>query len=136
MSASITVGILALVTAALRCISGWLGLRTRPSARQRAEKAAHDARAASAKGDAAAVNAAAERARVRRALCIPLALLLLAGCIPLPVPVVSGAGGDGWSGWRVGLSWGAAPAAIEIPEKTAGGSPSCGPTSCSEGGPS
>jgi len=135
VSTSLAIGILAVITAALRCVSGWLGLRTRPTARQRAEKAAHDARAASAQGDARAVNTQTERERIRRALAFAAACGLLCSGCALPVPVVRGAGGDGWSGWRVGLSWGADPAPIEIPEETAsGGGASCGLSSCAERG--
>ena len=68
MSASVAVAILGAIAAAIRVAGQVLGLRTRPSARQRAEKAAHDARAASAQGDAHAVNAALERERIRRTL--------------------------------------------------------------------
>lgn len=82
MSAALTVTIITAITAVIRVIGQAIGLRTRPSARQRAEKAAHDARAASATGDATAVNARVERDRIRRALALPLlaSLLLAAGC--------------------------------------------------------
>lgn len=136
MSATLAVSIISVIAAALRVVGQILGLRTRPTAAQRAEKAAHDARAASAKGNAAAVNAQVERERIRRQLIAILALgLLCSGCIPLPVPVVSGSGGSGWSGWRIGLSWGAAPATIEIPEGSGGGGgSSCRDGACSTGG--
>jgi hypothetical protein len=55
--------------------------RPRSTPAQRAERAIHDARAASAQGDAAGVNAQAERDRVRRSLGVMAILLLLtAGC--------------------------------------------------------
>ena len=136
MSASLAISIISVIAAALRVIGQAIGLRTRPSARQRAEKAAHDARAASATGDTTAVNAKVERERIRRQLIAIIALgLLCSGCIPLPVPVVSGSGGSGWSGWRIGLSWGAAPATIEITEESgSGGGSSCSAGACSNGG--
>ena len=68
MSAALTVTIISAITAIIRVIGQAIGLRLRPSARQRAEKAAHDARAASAQGNADAVNAAVERERIRRTL--------------------------------------------------------------------
>jgi hypothetical protein len=56
--------------------------RPRSTPAQRAERAIHDARAASAQGDAAAVNAQAERDRVRRSLGVMCVLFTLAaaGC--------------------------------------------------------
>jgi hypothetical protein len=55
--------------------------RPRSTPAQRAERAIHDARAASAQGDAAKVNGQAERDRVRRSLGVMAILLLLtAGC--------------------------------------------------------
>lgn len=82
MSATVTVTILSIISAAIRFAGQLVGLRTRPSAKQLAEKAAHDARAASAQGAATAVNAAIERERIRKGLVVPLlaAMLLTAGC--------------------------------------------------------
>lgn len=137
MGASTLISVFGLATAAVNLVRTIYGRITRPSARQLAEKAAHDARAASALGNAQAVNARIERERVRRALGIVIGCgILCSGCVPLPVPVVRGSGGDGWSGWRVGLSWGAEPAVIEIPEESAagGGAAACSAGSCSEGG--
>lgn len=136
MSASLTIAVLSTIAAVIRVVGQALGLRTRPTARQLAERAAHDARAASAQGDTTAVNTAIERERIKRHLLVFIAigLLFCSGCIPLPVPVVSGSGGSGWSGWRIGLSWGAPPPVISIPEESGSGGSSCGPTSCSEGG--
>jgi len=55
--------------------------KPRATPAQRAERSIHDARAASAQGDAAAVNAQVERDRVRRSLGVmALLLLLTAGC--------------------------------------------------------
>jgi hypothetical protein len=50
------------------------------SVAKRAEKAAHDARAASAAGDVTVVNGQVERDRVRRSLGVMALLLLLSGC--------------------------------------------------------
>lgn len=135
MGASVAVSVIGLVTAIFNILRTALGRATRPSARQRAEKAAHDARAASAQGDTAAINTAIERERIRRTLLALCCGLLCAGCIPLPVPVVRGAGGDGWSGWKIGLSWGVGPDAVEIAEESggAGAGAACG-SSCSAGG--
>jgi hypothetical protein len=56
--------------------------RPRSTPAQRAERAIHDARAASAQGDAAKVNGQAERDRVRRSLGVMCVLFTLsaAGC--------------------------------------------------------
>jgi hypothetical protein len=54
--------------------------RPRSTPAQRAERAIHDARAASAQGDAAKVNGQAERDRVRRSLGVMAILLILTGC--------------------------------------------------------
>ena len=54
--------------------------RPRSTPAQRAERAIHDARAASAQGDTAKVNGQAERERVRRSLGVMAILLLLCGC--------------------------------------------------------
>lgn len=82
MSATLTVTIISAITAALRVVGRLLGLRTRPSAKQIAERDAHDARAASAQGNTTAVNARVERERIRKGLVIPLlaTMLLTAGC--------------------------------------------------------
>jgi len=80
MSISTTISILGLLTAGINLLRQALGLRTRPSAAQRAEKAAHDARAASAAGDVTLVNGQVERDRVRRSLGVMALLLLLSGC--------------------------------------------------------
>lgn len=81
---ALTITVLGLLTATLNIVRTVLGRLTRPSARQRAEKAAHDARAASALGDARAVNAAVERERLKASLPVAIILLcgatLLAGC--------------------------------------------------------
>jgi hypothetical protein len=75
--------ILGLLTSALSLAREILYRLRRPRSTplQRAERAIHDARAASAQGDAAKVNGQAERDRVRRSLGVMAILLLLtAGC--------------------------------------------------------
>lgn len=74
--------ILGLLTSALSLARELLYRLRRPRATplQRAERAIHDARAASAQGDTATVNGQAERDRVRRSLGAMLILLLLSGC--------------------------------------------------------
>jgi hypothetical protein len=74
--------ILGLLTSALSLARELLYRLRRPRATpaQRAERAIHDARAASAQGDAAKVNGQAERDRVRRSLGVMAILLLLCGC--------------------------------------------------------
>lgn len=74
MSVACTTSILSLLAAALNILGRLIGIRTRPTAKQLAEKAAHAARAASATGDSRAVNAAVERERIKSSL--NLALLL------------------------------------------------------------
>jgi len=131
MSVSVTVAILGGLTAILNLARQILGLRSRPSARQLAEKAAHDARAASASGDVTAVNGQVERDRVRRSLGVMALCALLSGC-GSPRPVCSAHGSAGASVWRVGLSWGAAPAVErDSPDGVASGSPSSASSSCS-----
>jgi hypothetical protein len=79
---SATLSILGTLTASLNLGRAILQRLRRPRSTplQRAERAIHDARAASAQGDAAAVNAHAERDRVRRSLGVMAILLLLSGC--------------------------------------------------------
>jgi hypothetical protein len=79
---SISLTILGALTATLNLARTLLQRLRKPVATpaQRAERAIHDARAASAQGDAAAVNAQAERDRVRRSLGVMAVLLLLSGC--------------------------------------------------------
>ena len=74
--------ILGLLTSALSLARELLYRLRRPRSTpaQRAERAIHDARAASAQGDAAKVNGQAERDRVRRSLGVMAILLLLSGC--------------------------------------------------------
>jgi hypothetical protein len=75
--------ILGLLTSALSLARELLYRLRRPRSTpaQRAERTIHDARAASAQGDAAKVNGQAERDRVRRSLGVMAILLLLtAGC--------------------------------------------------------
>jgi hypothetical protein len=76
--------ILGLLTSALSLARELLYRLRRPRATpaQRAERAIHDARAASAQGDAAKVNGQAERDRVRRSLGVMCVLFTLsaAGC--------------------------------------------------------
>ena len=74
--------ILGLLTSALSLARELLYRLRRPRSTpaQRAELAIHDARAASAQGDAAKVNGQAERDRVRRSLGVMAILLLLSGC--------------------------------------------------------
>jgi hypothetical protein len=75
--------ILGLLTSALSLARELLYRLRRPRSTptQRAERAIHDARAASAQGDAAKVNGQAERDRVRRSLGVMAILLLFtAGC--------------------------------------------------------
>jgi hypothetical protein len=81
MSATLT--ILGALTATLNLARTLLQRLRKPvsTPAQRAERAIHDARAASAQGDAAKVNGQAERDRVRRSLGVMLLLLALtAGC--------------------------------------------------------
>ncbi len=82
MGAGTIVSIVGLVTALVNLARTVYGRVTRPTARQLADKAAHDARAASALGDANAVNGQVERDRVRRSLgLIPAVFCILcAGC--------------------------------------------------------
>ena len=105
-----------------------------PNARQRAAKAAHDARAASAQGDAKTVNAITERHRIEDALPVLIigAMLVMGGC-SLPRPVVAAAGTGEAATWRVGLAWGQ-PAAPEINEDALahGHGASCDIGGCSE----
>jgi hypothetical protein len=79
---SISLTILGALTATFNLARTLLQRLRKPVATpaQRAERAIHDARAASAQGDAAAVNAQAERDRVRRSLGVMAVLLLLSGC--------------------------------------------------------
>lgn len=81
MSVSAT-SILGLLAAILNLARAVLARVSRPTARQRAAKAIHDARAASATGDATTVNAITEKARIENQLLaiISLSLLLLTGC--------------------------------------------------------
>lgn len=76
--------ILGLLTSALSLARELLYRLRRPRSTpaQRAERAIHDARAASAQGDAAKVNGQAERDRVRRSLGVMCVLFTLAaaGC--------------------------------------------------------
>lgn len=74
--------ILSLLTSALSLARELLYRLRRPRSTpaQRAERAIHDARAASAQGDAAKVNGQAERDRVRRSLGVMAILLILTGC--------------------------------------------------------
>jgi hypothetical protein len=75
--------ILGILTSALSLARELLYRLRRPRATpaQRAERAIHDARSASAQGDAAKVNGQAERDRVRRSLGVMVIILLLtAGC--------------------------------------------------------
>jgi hypothetical protein len=82
MSISSSITIIGLLTALVRFAGAALSRLRKPIAtpRQRAERAIHDARAASAQGDAAKVNGQAERDRVRRSLGVMAVLLLLSGC--------------------------------------------------------
>lgn len=76
------------ISAVLGVLREWLHLRRRPAPPTPAQQAAQDvhaARAASAQGNATAINAQAEQHRVRKALC----LLLLSGLL------ISGCGGCG-----------------------------------------
>jgi hypothetical protein len=81
---SATLSILGVLTASLNLGRTLLQRLRRPVATplQRAERAIHDARAASAQGDAAKVNVQAERDRVRRSLGVMCVLFTLAaaGC--------------------------------------------------------
>jgi hypothetical protein len=79
---SISLTILGALTATLNFARTLLQRLRKPVATpaQRAERAIHDARAASAQGDAAKVNGQAERDRVRRSLGVMAVLLLLSGC--------------------------------------------------------
>lgn len=81
MSVSAT-SILGLLAAILNLARAVLARVSRPTARQRAAKAIHDARAASAQGDVKAVNVVTERARIDNQLLafITLALVTLTGC--------------------------------------------------------
>ena len=81
MSVSAT-SILGLLAAVVNLARAVLARVSRPTARQRAAKAIHDARAASATGDAPAVNAITERARIDNQLLafVTLALITLTGC--------------------------------------------------------
>ena len=75
--------ILGLLTSALSLARELLYRLRRPRSTpaQRAERAIHDARAASAQGDAAKVNGQAERDRVRRSLGVMLIFFAIcAGC--------------------------------------------------------
>lgn len=77
-----TTSIIGLLTAIINFGLAIITRISRPTARQRAAKAIHDARAASATGDATTVNAITEKNRVEKQLLIllPLLLLLLSGC--------------------------------------------------------
>jgi hypothetical protein len=79
---STTVSILGLLAAVVNLARAVLARVNRLTPRQRAAKAIHEARAASATGDAPAVNAITERARIDNQLLafVTLALITLTGC--------------------------------------------------------